>query len=119
MVEIFKKLSIRHLILSEEQVGLQQCHVTLHNLIHLPDDVIRFGPPDNFWCFSFERAVKRFVHQKTNSKNIELSFAKAECRREFQRALTPPPDQPKYNKDLVSNITVNDIILLCLYIYIV
>ena len=29
----------------------------------------------------------RNVHQKSNSKNIKLSFAKAECRREFHKAL--------------------------------
>ena len=61
--------------------------VTGHNFIHLTDDVRQFGAPDNFWCFTFERAVKRYVHKSTNNKHIECTFAKAEERRELQRCL--------------------------------
>ena len=31
----------------------------------------------------FERAVHTYIERSSNRKNTELSFAKAECRREF------------------------------------
>ena len=61
MMQVFHSLAQRHLILTEELIGLHQCHITFHNLLHLPADIKRFGSPDNYWCFSFERAVKRYA----------------------------------------------------------
>jgi len=81
--EILKRLIARHNILTEETEGLKSCVVTLHNLIHLPDDIERFGPPDNFWCYVFERAVKGYKHHSSNAKHLEYTFARAECRKEF------------------------------------
>ena len=46
-------------------------------------DIQRFSAPDNFWCFQFERAVKRYVQQSSNRKHIEKSFARRESQREF------------------------------------
>ena len=82
-VTMFEKLAVRYNVLVEESLGLRQCVVTGHNLIHLTDDIRQFGAPDNFWCYTFERAVKRFVHQSTNKKHIECTFARAEERREL------------------------------------
>ena len=81
--EILKRLIWRHNILTEETEGLKSCVVTLHNLIHLSDDIERFGPPDNFWCYVFERAVKGYKHHSSNAKHLEFTFARAECRKEF------------------------------------
>ena len=83
--EILRKLIARHNILTEEAEGLKSCVVTLHNLLHLPEDVDRFGSPDNYWCHSFERAVKGYTQRPSNSKNLEHTFAKAETRKEFLR----------------------------------
>lgn len=60
-MEVLKRLIARHSILTEEVEGLKSCVVTLHNLIHLPEDIERFGSPDNYWCYSFERAVKKVL----------------------------------------------------------
>ena len=49
----------------------------------MPEDIQRFSAPDNFWCFEFERAVKRYVQQSSNKKHIEKSFARRESQREF------------------------------------
>ena len=83
MLELAKRLILRHNILTEETQGLKSCHVTFHNLVHLPDDILRFSSPDNFWCFQFERAVMKYIERSTNKKNIEYTFAKDELRREF------------------------------------
>ena len=48
---------------------------------------MRFSQPDNYWCFAFERAVKRYVTTKCNFKNIECSYAKREARRELLKHL--------------------------------
>ena len=81
--EVLKKLIARHNILTEETEGLKSCVVTLHNLIHLVEDIERFGPPDNYWCYGFERAVKGYKQRSSNSKHLEYTYARAECRREF------------------------------------
>lgn len=57
--------------------------MTLHNLLHLPEDIERYSSPDNYWCYVFERAVKGYIERSSNSKNLEFTFARAECRREF------------------------------------
>ena len=80
---LLKRLILRHNVLTEEREGMKSCVVTLHNLLHLPDDISRFSIPDNYWCYTFERAVKGYVERSSNSKNLECTFAQAECRREL------------------------------------
>ena len=71
--------------------GLQSCHVTLHNLIHVVEDVERFSSPDNFWCYVHERAVNKYVERTSNGKNIEHTFARAEALREFLKFSSVKP----------------------------
>lgn len=80
---IFHKAVLRYNILIEECQGLRYCHVVNHNLTHISEDVLNFGSPDNFWCYSYERAVSRYVAISSNHKNIEITFARAELRREI------------------------------------
>ncbi|XP_019864427.1 PREDICTED: uncharacterized protein LOC109593768 [Amphimedon queenslandica] len=87
-LKLLQHLIWRHNILTEETQGLHSCVVSLHNLVHLPDDIMRFSSPDNFWCFVFERAVHTYIERSSNKKNLELTFAKAESRREFLKFLT-------------------------------
>ena len=80
------KLSARFNILVEEFQGLNMCVVTNHNLLHIPEDIKRFSSTDNFWCFPFERAVKKYTSRSSNCKHIEVTYARAEARREFLKA---------------------------------
>ena len=67
---LLKKLIWRHNnILIEETEGLASCVISLHNLVHLPEDFVRFSSPDNYWCFVFERAVHDYVESSSNKKN--------------------------------------------------
>ena len=75
-------LYFRFVILLEEWVSPNQCTITAHNLLHIKDDIKRFGHPDNYWCWFFERCVKKYIKISQNHKNIECSFANAESRRE-------------------------------------
>ena len=79
------QLIARHNILTEEVQGVKSCVVTLHNLLHIPEDINEFSTVDNYWCYTFERAVKKYVLKPSNGKNLELTFARSECRREFLR----------------------------------
>ena len=88
-LKLLHHLIWRHNILTEETQGLHSCVISLHNLVHLPDDIIRFSSPDNFWCFVFERAVHTYIECSSNKKKLELTFAKAECRREFLKFFMP------------------------------
>ena len=70
-------------ILLEERYGLSSCHLVNHLLTHIHEDVVNFGSPDNFWCYDFERSVARYISISNNHKNNELTFARAELRREI------------------------------------
>lgn len=80
---VFQQIVLRYNILLEESQGLRACHVVNHNLIHIHEDVLNFGAPDNYWCYNFERAVQRYVTISNNHKNIEVTFARTELRREI------------------------------------
>jgi len=86
-VLLFDNLEKRHIILVEEQLGLDQCVVTAHNLEHAAEDILRFSSPDNYWCEVYERAVTKYIATSSNKKSIELTFAKAEGRRELLKSL--------------------------------
>ena len=83
MIEIFRRLCWRYCILVEETYGGSECVITLHSLTHVPEDIMRFGSPDNYWCFQYERAVGRYVKQTSNKKGVEKTFARKESQREF------------------------------------
>ena len=83
-LKLLKNLIWRHNILTEEAEGLHSCVISMHNLVHMPDDIFRFSSPDNYWCFSFERAIHGYVERPTNNKSLELTFSKAETRRELK-----------------------------------
>ena len=78
----FHLMAIRYGVLLEEHCGPTACHITLHNLLHFKEDVADFGGLDNYSCWVQERAVRRYIHQSNNHKNIECTFAAAEIRRE-------------------------------------
>ena len=102
-VYLFQNLAKRYIILNEEHRGLAACRITVHNLQHIPDDALWFSHPDNFWCFSFERAVKRYVSISNNFKNMECSFAKRESYRELLKlmsTLIQPQEETTYKVDL-------------------
>ena len=83
MIEIFRRLCWRYCILVEDAYGDSECVITLHSLTHVPEDIMRFGSPDNFWCFQYERAVGRYVKQTNNKKGVGKTFARKESQREF------------------------------------
>ena len=90
-INLLEKIIWRHNILTEETEGLQNCTITLHNLLHCVDDIMRFSSPDNYWCFVFERTVHKYVTRSSNNKNLEYTFAQAEVKREvfkFQSTVT-------------------------------
>ena len=64
----------RYVIMVEETCGPWECTITLHNLLHVPEDTRRFGQPDNFWCYQQERAVKKYKKISTNYKVSITSF---------------------------------------------
>ncbi|XP_015775669.1 PREDICTED: uncharacterized protein LOC107353796 [Acropora digitifera] len=98
-VNLFGKLAQRYLVSTEEHRGLTSCTVTEHNILHIASDAMRFSHPDNYWCFSFERAVRRYVTTKSNFKNIECTYAKKEARRELLKHLHSHIEgQPKQYK---------------------
>lgn len=76
MIENFRRLCWRYCILVEETYGDSECVVTLHSVTHVTEDIMRFGSPDNYWCFQYERAVGRYVKQASNKRGVEKTFAR-------------------------------------------
>ena len=78
----FHDMLARYTILLEEECGITNCVITLHSLTHLKEDIRNFAGTDNYSCWNKERAVRRYIKQSNNCKNIECTFAAAEIRRE-------------------------------------
>jgi len=112
-LQLLNKLIWRHNALTEEVEGLKNCTITLHNLIHLPDDIQRHSSPDNFWCFVFERAVHKYLEKSSNNKNLKLTFAKAESWQEKLKFHRPPLSVEQHQ---VYTVYVHVAVLSCLYI---
>ena len=79
----FHEMCVRYAVLVEESHGVESCVITLHNLLHFKDDIARFSSMDNYSCWTEERAVRRYIIASNNHKNIEITFALSEARREF------------------------------------
>ena len=79
----FHEMCVRYAVLVEEAHGVDSCVITLHNLLHFKDDIARFISMDNYSCWTEERAVRRYILASNNHKNIEITFALSEARREF------------------------------------
>ena len=114
MLSTLRLLIWRHNILTEEVHGGKSCVVSLHNLIHLTDDIERFSCPDNYWCYAFERAVHTYVERSFNNKHLEVTFAKAESRRELLKFLsTENTSECEYHTD--SNGCLEQVLVLIYY----
>ena len=94
MIEMHRKLAQRINVKIEEAQGLEMCTISVHNMIHIHEDVINFSATDNYWCAVFERAVKSYVKRSRNCKGVERSFTKAEARRECLKNLKEGDDNP-------------------------
>ena len=105
MISNHKKLSQWLNIKVEEVEGLSMCTISLHNMIHVDEDIVNFSATDNYWCAVFERAVKHYVRKSHNSKGIEITFAKSESRREFLKSIDDQNaalESLRFNKKMVS-----------------
>ena len=60
MINAHFKIAQRLNILVQEVQGLQMCTISLHNLLHIHEDIINFSTCHNYWCEVFERAVKHY-----------------------------------------------------------
>lgn len=76
-------MCVRYAVLEEESLGVENCVITLHNLLHFKDDIAHFSSLDNYSCWTEEWAVRRYILASNNHKNIEITFALSEARREF------------------------------------
>ena len=86
MLEMHQKLAQRLNVLIEESQGLEMCTISVHNMLHIHEDIKNFSSCDNYWCAVFERAVKHYIKSCTNCKEVESTFSKAESRREYLKS---------------------------------
>ena len=97
--DAFQEMAFRYAILFEDRNGPMACTMIIHNLLHFKEDTCNFSGQDNYSCWNKERAVRRYVHQSNNRKNIECTFAATEERREALKFRKEPgnlgPDPAK------------------------
>lgn len=89
MIKLHEKLAKRINVKIEERQGLEMCTISVHNMLHVHEDILNFSATDNYWCAVFERAVKDYVKRSHNCKGVEVTFASAEARREYLKSLQP------------------------------
>lgn len=63
------------------------CAISVHNLLHVHEDILNFSAPDNVWCAVFERAMKEFVKKSHNGKGIEAMFGHVAATREYLKSV--------------------------------
>ena len=51
MIEMHRKLTQRINVKIEETQGLEMCTISVHNMIHIHEDIINFSATDNVCCF--------------------------------------------------------------------
>ena len=67
------------LFLVEYNYGKWAITVNYHMSLHIPDIISDFGPPNTFWCFSYERVNGTLAGTTPNSnRNIEVEVTVAE-----------------------------------------
>ena len=89
----FQEMALRYAILLEDRRGTTACTMIVHNLLHFKEDTMNFSGQDNYSCWNKERAVRRYVRQPNNQKNIECTFAATEERREALKFRKEPKEQ--------------------------
>lgn len=56
MIKWHQKLAWRLNILVEEVQGLALCTISMHNLLHIHEDIMNFSASDNVWCAGYDTA---------------------------------------------------------------
>ena len=69
LAEELLKMFVSHSI---QLYGLEFSSYNVHNLLHITDDIRRFGPPDTISCFPFENFLGQLKHSiKSGAKPLQ------------------------------------------------
>lgn len=50
------------------------CPISVHNNVHIAEDVVQFSSPDNYWGFAPEQKVKQYIAAATNMKSFGVNI---------------------------------------------
>ena len=45
--------------------------VNYHMVLHLPEQILNWGPPTAWWCFPYERIIGELIDTLTSGKSVE------------------------------------------------
>ena len=68
MIEMHRKLAQRINVKIEEDQGLEMCTISVHNMIHIHEDIINFSATDNYWCAVLKEQLKVMSKDHTTAK---------------------------------------------------
>ena len=74
-VKAHQNLSVKLNVIWDVGFGLEFRSILL-NFVWNPWGVFNFGVTDNFWCATFERAVKKYISRSKNNKGLETKYPK-------------------------------------------
>ncbi|XP_078383369.1 uncharacterized protein LOC144665947 isoform X14 [Oculina patagonica] len=70
-IEHLKKLLQVHHHLYAKIFGEYSVSVNYHMILHLPDQILNWGPPSAWWCFPYERRIGELSDTLTSGKSVE------------------------------------------------
>lgn len=71
-----EKLLQDHHQLYAKIFGEYSVSVNYHMVLHLPDQILNWGPPTAWWCFPFERRIGELSDTLTSGKSVEEQIFK-------------------------------------------
>ena len=70
-IDHLNKLLIDHHQLYAKIFGEFSVSINYHMVLHLPDQILNWGPPTAWWCFPYERRIGELSDTLTSGKSVE------------------------------------------------
>ena len=70
-IEHLEKLLQHHHQLFAKIFGEYSVSVNYHMILHLPEQILNWGPPTAWWCFPYERRIGELSDTLTSRKSLE------------------------------------------------
>ena len=70
-IEHLEKLLQDHHQLYAKIFGEYSVSVNYHMILHLPEQILNWGPPTAWWCFPYERQIGELSDTLTSGKSVE------------------------------------------------
>lgn len=103
-IDLLNRHLLDHHRLFRQVYGKWEVTVTYHMALHIPEIILDFGPPQTFWCFSYERINGMLTRTPNSNRNISVEVMERFLRdHAFSSIKVPDMDIPSSLMDLISD----------------